>query len=87
MQREALRNRAPHSALGEKERLAECNFDGGLAGWTRRGAGQGGPLFWSGWTFQDDGGRNWQGTFFVLETRAAGPRECLAYLRAGLAPA
>jgi hypothetical protein len=57
------------------------------AGWTRRDAGQGGPLCWSSWTFQDEGGRNWQGTFFVLETRAALPRVCYAYLRADLAPA
>ncbi len=56
------------------------------AGWIRRGAGQGGPLFWSSWTFQDEEGRNWQGTYFVLEMRAAVPHTCLAYLRADLTP-
>jgi hypothetical protein len=56
------------------------------AGWTSRGPGQGRPLFWSSWKFQDQGGRDWQATFFVVETRAV-PRVCFAYLGADLASA
>ncbi len=37
------------------------------AGWTQTDAGRDGPLAWHTWTFKDEDGEDWRGTFFLLK--------------------
>jgi hypothetical protein len=53
------------------------------AGWSRADGGRSGPQAWSTWTFDDEGGRSWDGTFTAL--RLAGfPQRYLLQVHAGL---
>ncbi len=36
------------------------------AGWSRLGGGEKGPTAWSGWTFEDEAGEGWVGTFVAM---------------------
>ncbi len=36
------------------------------AGWSRAGGGEEGPTAWSGWTFEDEAGEGWVGTFVAM---------------------
>jgi hypothetical protein len=55
------------------------------AGWIRSDGAPARPLVWSAWTFQDEGGRDWQGLLLAMEM-AEVPDRGFVYLRVDLAP-
>jgi hypothetical protein len=55
------------------------------AGWSRVGGGQEGPTAWSGWTFEDEAGEGWVGTFVAMSL--SGPTEaCFVQVSASTVP-
>ena len=50
------------------------------AGWTPGDQAQAGPLVWSTWAFEDEGGQDWQGLFLAMEM-AAIPDRRFVYVR------
>jgi len=55
------------------------------AGWIRHDRAQSGPLVWSAWTFQDEGGRDWRGFLLAMEM-AEVPDRRFVYLHVVLVP-
>jgi hypothetical protein len=55
------------------------------AGWIRRDRAQAGPLVWSAWAFQDEGGRDWRGFLSAMEIVGV-PDRRFVYLRVALVP-
>jgi len=53
------------------------------AGWLRRDGGQSGPLAWSTWHYQDEGGQKWQGLLLVIALAEELDRQAV-YLRVDL---
>jgi hypothetical protein len=55
------------------------------AGWSRVGGGGEGPTAWSGWTFEDEAGERWVGTFVAMSL--PGPSEgCFMQVSASAFP-
>ena len=55
------------------------------AGWSRVGGGEEGPTAWSGWTFEDEAGEGWVGTFVAM--RPSGPSKvCFVQVSASAVP-
>ena len=55
------------------------------AGWSRVGGGEEGPTAWSGWTFEDEAGEGWVGTFVAMSL--PGPTEaCFVQVSASTGP-